>query len=117
MSAKLNLAIEQGATFRPPPWTWKAGSPLAAVDLTGCTARMHVRQKIDSVDTLFELTTENGRITLGDAAGTIQLEVAADDTAAITWTSGVYDLEIEFPDGFVKRLLYGSVSVSKEVTR
>lgn len=116
MAAKRNLIIEQGATFRPPSWTWKAGTPKTPVDLTGCQARMQVRAKMDT-DVLLELTTENSRIVLGGVAGTIQLEVSAADTNAITWKGGIYDLEIVFADGRVRRLLYGSVSVSPGVTR
>ena len=116
MAGKLNLTIEQGATFTK-RLTWKAGSPSAPVDLSGCTARMQVRAKISDTAVLLELTTENDGITLGDEAGTIDLSVTAEQSAAITWKGGVYDLEIEFADGVVKRLVEGSITVSPEVTR
>lgn len=117
MSAvKFNIRIEQGATFSQ-PITWKAGEPPAPVDLTGCTARMQVRHKIKDTAVLLSLTTENGRIVLGGANGIITLKLSATDTAAIAWTSGVYDLEIVFAGGVVRRLMYGSVTVSQEVTR
>ncbi len=114
--AKLKLAIYQGATFRK-RLTWKAGTPAVAVDLTGCTARMQVRAEVESETVLLSLTTENDGITLGGSAGTIDLYVADEDTAAIDWDSGVFDLEIEHPSGEVTRLAEGSVSVSPEVTR
>ena len=38
-------------------------------------------------------------------------------TAAIGWESGVYDLEIVFPDNTVVRRMAGTVSVTREVTR
>lgn len=117
MAAKINLRIEQGATFRPGAWTWKAGTPSTAVDLTGCTARMHIRASQKAAAILLQLTTENGRITLGDAAGTIQLELDAETTEAITWTTAVYDLEIIHPDDTVTRLAEGRVRVDPEVTR
>jgi hypothetical protein len=113
---KRNHKIYQGATFRDVV-TWKAGTPAQPVDLTGCTARMHVRAKVEFPDILLALTTENGGITLGGAAGTITTHLTATQTAGITWTGGVYDLEILFPGGDVRRLFYGSVSVSPEVTR
>ena len=113
---KVPLKIEQGATFDQ-PYTWKAGAPAAPVDLTGCTARAQVRPEIDSDTVLMDLTTENGRIELGGVLGTIRLYIAAADTAAIAWESGVYDLEIEFAGGRVVRRMAGSVSVSPEVTR
>lgn len=115
-AAKLKLSIDQGATFTKTV-TWKTGKPAVPVDLTGCSARMQVREKIDSEDVLLSLSTMDGRITLGDAAGTVALRVEAEDTTDITWKTGVYDLEIEFADGTVRRLFGGSVSVSPEVTR
>ena len=115
-AAKLKLSIDQGATFTKTV-TWKTGKPSAPVDLTDCSARMQVRENIDSEDVLLSLSTTDGRITLGGAAGTVALRVDADDTADITWKAGVYDLEIQFADGTVRRLFAGSVSVSPEVTR
>lgn len=113
---KLNLKIDQGATFYKAV-TWKTGQPPQAVDLTDCTARMHVRESLDALLVLLDLSTENGRIVLGGPTGAVALVVDATTTAALTWDSGVYDLEIIFPDGTVRRLLAGSVSVSPEVTR
>lgn len=94
--------------------------PLPAqtpIDLTGCTARMQVRPEVESSTVLLELTTANGGITLGGVAGTIELFVSDDDSAAFTWQSGSWDLEIEFPGGDVRRLAQGTVNVSPEVTR
>lgn len=114
--SKLALRINQGATFRK-RLKWSAGVPPVPVDLTDCTARMHIRGKITDAQALLVLTTENTRITLGGVAGTVDLELTDEVTAAQLWTTGVYDLEIEFPDGFVKRLVGGTVTVSPEVTR
>ncbi len=113
---KIRLLILQGQTLNDLK-TWKAGTPPVPVDLTGCVARMHVRERIDSPTTLLELTTENGGIELGGTAGTIRRRMTAAQTAALTWRSGVYDLEIEFPGGIVRRVLAGPVVVSPEVTR
>lgn len=116
----VDRSIMQGATFL---WsfTWKTApdedSAKTPVDLTGCTARMQVRAKIGASEVLLSLTTENGGIALGGTAGTIDLLIDDETTAAITWTSGVYDLEIVHPGGQVRRLMYGSVVVSQEVTR
>lgn len=47
------------------------------------------------------------------------LYISATDTALIAWESGVFDLEIQYAAGpdEVDRLIYGSVVVSREVTR
>ena len=114
--AKFKFTIYQGATFRKRlRWSDKAtGTPI---DLTGCRARMQVRAEIGSPTVLLELTTENGGITLGGTAGTVDLYVGATATAAFAWEGGVFDLEIVHPGGDVTRLAQGTVSVSPEVTR
>lgn len=114
--SKLKLEILQGATFRK-RLTWKTGSPAAPVDLTGFSARMQVRGEITDTAILIELTTVNGGITLGGAAGTIDLYISDTDTTAMTWESGVYDLELVAPSNDVTRLVGGTVVVSPEVTR
>lgn len=114
-ASNYKLSIEQGATFEF-LCTFKAGTPAVPVDLTGYTARMHVRKKVGAAEALLQLTTENGRIELGGTAGTIRLKLTAVETAALDWTVGVYDLELVAPAGTVRRLLKGTVVVSPEVT-
>ena len=120
-ATKLNLKIEQGATYIGPGSggnaTLKNGSPPVPTDLTACTARMQVRRAVDDPEVLLSLTTENGGIVLGGTAGTITLGLTAVQTAAIQWTAGVYDLEMIYSTGLVRRLLAGTVTVSREVTR
>jgi hypothetical protein len=113
---KKNLLIYQGATFDEVV-TWKVGEAQTPVNLTGCTARAHVRSVLEDTVVLMELTTSNGRIELGGTTGIVRLLISATDTAAINWTEAVYDLEIVFADGTVRRLLAGNVKVSPEVTR
>ena len=110
------LVILQGETYDETV-TWKAGDPSLPVDLTGCTARMQIRNIITSTEVLLDLTTDNGGIVLGGVEGTIQRIISATETSAIAWKVGVYDLEIYYPDGRVKRFMEGSVTVSPEVTR
>ncbi len=107
--------IEQGATFYQ-PLIWKDSND-DPVDVTGYTARMQIRKTVKSSDVLISLTTANGRITLGGAAGTVTLEISAEDTADFEIFCGVYDLELEALDGTVTRLLEGQIEISREVTR
>ena len=84
--AKLQLKIYQGATFRR-RLRWLSPDKMP-IDLTGCTARMQVREEVESTAALLELSTENGRIALGGTAGTVDLLIDAGTTAAITWSGG-----------------------------
>ena len=114
-AAKLKLKIEQGATFRQ-SFDWSANG--APVNLTGYTARMQMRNPIESPAIIHELTTENGGITFSDAlAGKIELFISATDTSAFNFDSCVYDLEMIAPNTDVIRLIEGEITLSKEVTR
>jgi hypothetical protein len=111
-----NLEINQGATLALVA-TWK-DSAGTAVNLTGYTARLNVRETYSSSSAILTLTTENSGITLGGSAGTITLSASATTTAALTAPfSGVYDLELVSGGGVVTRLLEGVATVSPEVTR
>ncbi|MBU0563401.1 MAG: hypothetical protein KJ945_08060 [Gammaproteobacteria bacterium] len=85
------------------------------VDLTGATARMQVRAGLGGA-VLLELTTENSGLAI-TGPGTLTRTLSAAATAALTWTDGVYDLEVEYADGTVQRYLQGAVTVSREVTK
>lgn len=110
-----DFTIEQGATLDLPIF-FKDGDGVA-LDYTGYTARMQVRQNVSSSAVLLELTTENGRLILDGPEGNLTLLVTAEDTADITWRKGVYDIEMVAPDDTVTRVLQGTITISLEVTR
>lgn len=114
--ASHDLTIPQGSTWTQ-RMTYKSGSPAALVNLTSYTARMQARTSYSAASPSLTLTTENGRIALGGAAGTIDLSITATDTAALPAGRYVYDLELVSAGGLVKRLVEGVLTVSPEVTR
>lgn len=85
------------------------------VDLVGYTARLKVRNRIGGTE-LLSLTTENVGISIDTALKTIRLSITAAATASLTFTKGVYDLEMVSPTGIVTAIAYGAASVTKEVT-
>lgn len=87
------------------------------VDLTGYTARMQIREKLDSTTFIKELTTENGGIIIDNTAKTITLYISAADTALLTILSSVYSLELIDALGKVSQIISGNISLIKEVTR
>ena len=109
-----NINMDQGATFERLIIVRNPDESL--FDFTDYTARMHIREEIDSSSIQVSLTTENGGITLGDADGTINLYLSAENTATLD-DEGVYDLELIAPSGRIHRLLKGKVRVDLEVTR
>ena len=90
------------------------------VNLIGVTARMQIRATRSSSAVLLELSTANGRISLGNTlsnAGKITLTLQAADTIGLLWTSGVFDLELDFGAGRIERICGGAIDLSLEVTR
>jgi|SRR5210317_914188 len=111
-----HFIIEQGATFNK-VLTLKDSSD-AVVNLTGYTsAEMDLRRNPDSSSEIATLTTENSRITLGGSAGTITLTISATDTANLTAGDGVYDLDLTTSDGSILRILEGTYTIRRNVSR
>mgnify|MGYP000337768281 CR=1 FL=1 len=110
-----NITCDQGATLHKSiSWNNSANSPY---NLTGYSARMQVRPTVDSTTVILELTTGNGRITLGSTEYNISLLVSASVTDGLTPGLYVYDLEIVSPSGVVDRILEGNFKVKAGVTR
>jgi hypothetical protein len=78
---------------------------------------MQVRSDVTSSTVILELTTANGRITLGSTEWNVNLLVAANTTANLTPGLYVYDLELVSGGGVVTRLIEGNFKVKAEVTR
>lgn len=84
------------------------------VDLSGYSARMHIRDKVGG-ELLLELTSANGRIEIDNTTKEIRRTIDADVTSDITWKKGVYDLEMVQGD-YVIKIDSGTVDVADEVT-
>ena len=109
-----NFAAEQGATLeRVITYT---DPDEVIIDLSDYTAMMQVRPTAASATVILELSTGSG-ITIDGPAGTLTLLVDADDMAALTPATYVYDLEITSPGSIVTRLIEGKFTVKAEVTR
>lgn len=116
------LRIKQGATFRMAGTVRAGGLPYP---WTGTeVARMMLRPDFDT-DPLVTLTTApGGGITLGPEPGRIRAVIPASHTRALPGdSSGVFDLEVDFPPGEgesepdTRRPLEGDYEVDREVTR
>jgi len=87
------------------------------IDLTGFTARMQLRTKLDDVSFIKELTTENGGIILDNTLKTIKLYISAADTSESEFSSALYSVELISSGGEVTAFITGTLSLVKEVTR
>jgi hypothetical protein len=122
--ATLNMEILQGSTFRREMQittdtnTGTIRAPIfAPIDLTNITLQMQIREDVTSDTVILDLTIE-GHITKIDALnGDIRIEIPASVTQEFTFTTAVYDLEMHHFDGYVERILEGTLALSLEVTR
>lgn len=85
--------------------------------LAGVTGRMKIKDRVGGT-VLYELTSANSRIVVDDASKTVTLTISAADTETFDWTKGTYDLELVEAGSpeIVHDVLYGDVTVTKEVT-
>jgi hypothetical protein len=124
-AGRYDITLEQGATFDL-PLTYRdpAGN---AVDLTGYSARMQVREAPAS-SVLVEFNSAlsaNGFILLSGSAedredganGNLRIFLSAANAAALPRFAGRYDLELADGSGYVIRLLEGQFRVEPEITR
>jgi len=121
-AARYDIIIEQGASFEVTfKWTNKAGT---AVNLTDLDFEMDIRPTIDSSTVILtgsyegSTNTPSGNIVFseGGALGTFGLQISRAVTAALDFTTAVYDVEISNVLNTF-RVLYGNVFLAKEVTR
>ena len=119
-AALLNLDVEQGATFSK-TLTWFQEDGVSVINMTGCTAKSQWRTSADDPTVIVELSTENGRLSIDVATGQIKLHLTNLETAALSFTSCVYDLEVFFTEvsgeTYSYRLCRGKVKLSKSVTK
>jgi hypothetical protein len=108
-----NITAYQGADW---DRTFTITQSGTALNLTGYTASMQVREAADSTAYLLSLTSGTG-ITLGGTAGTVAVAITAAQSSAIPAGSYAYDLELIAGAGSVTRLLQGAFNVSGNVTR
>jgi len=111
-----DIVADQGATLHEVA-VWK-DSARNIINVSGYTARMHIRESIESANPTLSLTTENGRIVVYGSEGRFDLTVSASDMTGISAGKYIYDLEVVAPvTGIVTRLMMGNFVVRGEVTR
>ncbi len=108
-----NITLWQGADYDK---TFTVTQNGTAINWSGYTAQMQVRESSDATSPLLSLTNGSG-ITLGGTAGTITVAITNAQSSAINAGSFSYDLELTSSGGSITRLLQGSFNVVANVTR
>jgi hypothetical protein len=107
-----NITCPQGATWDK---TFTVTIGGTALNLTGYTAAMQVRDSAGAATALISLTNGAG-ITLGGTVGSVGVTIASTATAALSAGSYSYDLELN-SGSTITRLLEGAFNVTGNVTR
>ena len=110
--ARYNINVYKGATFNLNP-VWKIGG--IAVNLTGFTADMQVRQFVDT-GIITEMSTANGHIVIDGPRGQINITLSASETAALPAGQYMYDLNVTDTGGTVFKILQGAFVINASVT-
>lgn len=113
----LDMYIEEGATYEPTTITIRYKDTKQPVDLSiYSSASLEMKEHWWDTTVDFNMTTANGRLTLGGAAGTITRFIAKVDaedfSATVGWTKGVYVLRLVKSTGEEDPLLRGNVFVN-----
>ena len=114
-AGRRDIVIELGATYTE-EYTWN-DSTGSAVDLTGASAAWMLRYHIDDASPAVDLSTSSGGITIAEAEGKVTVTISAAATAALSSGFGVHDLLVTKADGTKTRLVSGSATLLKGVTR
>lgn len=108
------LIIQQGADFSHVVSIQNSDGTVFV--LSGYSAKMQIRPAVGNNTILLELSTTNGRISINGLAGQLTLTLPNTLTAAMTWRSAVYDLEITSALSLIARVMEGSITLSPEIT-
>ena len=111
----LNITFEQGTSFDMVyTWTDANGNPI---DLTGYQAKLIVATDLINKTQILLFSsgddgTPNTSITLGGAAGTVEVQAEASATTAMTFSTGVYALIVQDGSGTTTKLLEGAIGLN-----
>lgn len=87
------------------------------VPLTGLSARMQIRESVDSDTVLHSATTQNGQLAIDLVDYTVTLEIPASSTTLFTFDTAVYSIELYTSTGEVTPFIAGNLTLVPEVTR
>jgi len=117
MAGEYDFEIKQGSSFhRQLIYKTSAG---VIINLTSYAAKMQIREWYDK-PVIETLTTDNGKIVITGAEGKIELKLTRAETAKLTKSRMIYDLDIYIPgseDTSLITLLEGIITLDKEVTK
>lgn len=86
------------------------------VPINTYSARMQIRETVDSPTVIYEATSQAGQIVINDTAKTITITILGNVTSGFTFNTAVYSLEL-YNGNNVISFLVGNITLVPEVTR
>jgi len=124
----INIKFEKGGTLR--PFFYYLSPIYEAINISTYTARMQVRLTYDTATPIWDVDTTDGGLiiatgtailddgTLVPNAWGVKVNISDTLTAAVDWTTAVYDIELIEPGpGAVITMVKGTMTPYNEVTR
>jgi hypothetical protein len=87
------------------------------VDLANYSARMQIRETVDSPTIIYEASTANAQITLNNTSKTITITILGNQTQLFSFSTAVYSVELFDSANNVLSFLVGNLTLVPEVTR
>jgi hypothetical protein len=87
------------------------------VPLAGYSARMQIRETVDSPTALYSTDSVTGHLSLDLQLMTISIKIPAQVTQGFTFSTAVYSIELYTSNGLVLPFLTGNLTLVPEVTR
>lgn len=119
-AATRNITIDQGATFTM-DFGWREddgdGNPSTTpIPLTGATLRMQIRKK-QGDPIMLEATSPSDGLSHDGAGGNVSVVLPPSKTSLLDAKSCRYDIEADFGEDDVQRLVEGAVTVRPNITQ
>jgi len=107
----LKFNHKRGDTWRQ-VFYWKQGSESGPpVDLSGCTARLHVKDKTKAI-----IVDATAHLTLDPINGGLSIDVPASVTELFPLEALNFDIELTFPDGSVQSTETMRLQIVEDIT-
>lgn len=114
MAVQKNFTVDQNTTF-----TFEVvykDSTQAPINLTGCSAKMQVRDTAGGSKLAFTLSSPSSGIIINGSAGKITVKMTPTQTNKLFYPKSSYDLMLTDTNSNKTKLIEGFITLSRSVT-
>ena len=115
MAGQKNFEVDQNATFNF-QIQYTEDDEVTAIDLTGASAKLQVRDTQGGSKLAFTLTSPAGGITINGPTGTLDVKMTPTQTNKLFYPKSAYDIMVIDTNGNKIKLLEGFITLSRSVT-